>query len=181
MAEPADDYGTAAAPNMTSDLDFTVTESGAIHMVTRVDNANVHYYRTAGETTFSSNSGGAIPHPRGDIFSHNNYVFMVDLLGGKPIIKATPEGENNWEIVYSAITEPTTFKHFNAVLEEDKLYVYLMKNTSGDACPLHLEIFNLSEGIIDSPTFVTIETQFIDSSLEEDWLLKWRLQKTEKL
>jgi hypothetical protein len=162
VAEPADDYGTAAAPNMTSDLDFTVTESGAIHMVTRVDNANVHYYRAAGETTFSSNSGGAIPHPRGDIFSHNNYVFMVELLGGKPVIKATQEGENNWEIIYSAITEPTTFKHFNAVHKEDKLYLYLMKDTSGDACPLHLQVFNLSEGIINSPTFVTIEIEAED-------------------
>lgn len=158
IAEPSDDYGTTDAPRTSFDPAFTVTESGAIHIVTRVDNANVHYYRGVGETTFSSNSGGAIPNPqvRGDIFSHNNYVFMVELLGGKPVIKATPEGEDNWEIIYSAFTEPTAFRHFDAVLVEDKLYVYLMENTSGDACPLHLQIFNLSEGIINNQAFITV-------------------------
>jgi hypothetical protein len=164
IAEPSDDYGTTDAPRTSFDPAFTVTESGAIHAVTRVDNANVHYYRGVGETAFSSNSGGAIPFPqvRGDIFSHNNYVFMVELLGGKPVIKATPEGENNWEIIYSAITEPTSFRHFDAVLEEDKLYVYLMENTPGDACPLHLQVFNLSEGIINYPTFATIDIEAED-------------------
>jgi hypothetical protein len=164
IAEPSDDYGTTAAPRTSFDPAFTITESGAIHAVTRVDNANVHYYRGVGQTTFSSNSGGAIPFPqvRGDIFSHNNYVFMVELLGGRPVIKATPEGENNWEIIYSAITEPTRFRHFDAVLDADKLYVYLMENIPGDACPLHLQIFNLSEGIIDYPTFATIDIEAED-------------------
>ena len=162
VTEPADDYGTAAAPRMTSDLDFTVTESGAIHMVTRVDDRNVHYYKLAEDADFSSNASGAIPNPRGDMFSFNNYIFVVELLGNKPVIKATPEGENNWEVIYSAITEPTTFKHFNAVLEEDKLYVYLMENTPGDACPLHLQVFNLSEGMIDDQNFITIEIEAED-------------------
>ena len=164
IAEPSDDYGTTAAPRTSFDPAFTVTESGSIHITTRVDDTNVHYYKGAGETVFSSNSGGAIPNPqvRGDIFSFNNYVFMVELLSGKPVIKATPEGENNWEIIYSAFTEPTTFRHFDAVLVEDKLYVYLMENIPGDACPLHLQIFNLSEGIINNPGVIKISIEAED-------------------
>ena len=160
IAEPADDYGTADAPKISGGPAFTVNENGAIHITTRVDDTSVHYYRGPGETTFSSNSDGAIP--LGRIFNFNNYVFVVQLSGGKPIIKATPEGENNWEIIYAAITDPTTFKHFNAVLEEDKLYVYLMEDISGDACPLHLQVFNLSEGIINYPTFVKISLEAED-------------------
>ena len=71
---------------------------------------------------------------------------MVELLGGKPVIKATLEGKNDWEIIYSADTLPTKFKHFNSVMNEDKLYVYLMENVGADARPLHLQVFSLSGG-----------------------------------
>jgi len=160
IAEPADDYGTADAPRMSGGPAFTVTENGAIHITTRVDDSSVHYYRGPGETSFSSNSNGAIP--LGRMFNINNYVFAVQLVGGKPVIKATPEGNNDWDIIYSTITEPTTYKHFNAVLEKDKLYVYLMEDTPGDACPLHLQVYHLSEGNIDYPSFVTIDIEAED-------------------
>lgn len=146
VAEPTDDYGTATPSRMSSDLDFTVTERGAIHMVTRVDNRNVHYYKLAEDADFSSDVDGVIPHPNGDLYSFNDYVFMVELISGKPVIKATPEGQNNWEIIYSADTIPTTFRHFNALVNEDKLYLYLMQNVGTDARPLHLQVFSLSGG-----------------------------------
>jgi len=139
---------------------FTVTENGAIHITTRVDDTNVHYYRGPGETDFSSDSGSAIP--LGRMFHFNNYVFMVNLLGSKVIINATPEGKNDWDIVYSGATNPTTYKHFNAVLEDDKLYVYLMENIPGDACPLHLQVYNLSEGFIENQDFIKIEIEAED-------------------
>jgi len=135
-------------------------ENGAIHIITKVDDTNVHYYRGPGEITFSSDSGSAIP--LGRMFHFNNYVFMVNLLGSKVIITATPEGENDWEIVYSGATTPTTFKHFNAVLEDGKLYVYLMENTQGDACPLHLQVYDLSDGFIDNQDFTKIEIEAED-------------------
>lgn len=160
IAEPSDEYGTTDAPRTSGGPAFTVTENGAIHIITRVDDTNVHYYRGPGETTFSSDSGSAIP--LGRMFHFNNYVFMVNLLGGKIIVNATPEGENNWEIVYSGMAGSTTFKHFNSVLEEDKLYVYLMKNIPGDACPLHLQVYNLSDGIIDDQDFIKIEIEAED-------------------
>jgi len=160
IAEPSDEFGTADAPRTSGGPAFTVTENGAIHITTRVDDTNVHYYRGPGETDFSSDSGSAIP--LGRMFHFNNYVFMVNLLGSKVIINATPEGKNDWDIVYSGATNPTTYKHFNAVLEDDKLYVYLMENIPGDACPLHLQVYNLSEGFIENQDFIKIEIEAED-------------------
>ena len=160
IAEPSDEYGTADAPRTSGGPAFTVTENGAIHMTTRVDDTKVHYYRGPGEAAFSSNAGDAIP--LGRMFNFNNYVFMVNLLGGKVIINATPEGENDWEIVYSGATNPINFRHFNAVLEDDKLYVYLMESTPGDACPLHFQVYKLSDGFIDDQEFVKIEIEAED-------------------
>ncbi len=162
IAEPADDYGTSDAPRISGGPAFTITENGAIHITTQVDNINVHYYRRLGEYVFSSDSGNGVP--LGRMFHFNNYVFMVNLSGGRIIIKATPEGQNKWETIYYEVTDSTTFKHFNAVLKEDKLYVYLMENTPGDACPLHLQVFNLSDGIFNgvTPVRITIEAEDYD-------------------
>lgn len=146
VAEPGDDYGTATAPRTAYDPSFTVTQNGAIHFITRVDNINVHYYKASGASAFSKSGGGLIPNPdvRGDIFSYLNHVFMVELVGGKPVIKSTLEGTNDWKIAYSS-SDSKVFMHFDAFIENDKLYVYLMENTSGDARPLYLQIFNLTE------------------------------------
>ncbi|MFK7937280.1 MAG: BNR-4 repeat-containing protein [Saprospiraceae bacterium] len=148
IAEPSDDYGTATAPRISLGPAFTVTKNGAIHMITRVDNINVHYYKLAEDAEFSSSQGGLIPNPqvRGGILSFNDRVFMVELVGRKPVIKSTLEGQNDWQIIYSAEAAPTRFKHFNSVIANDKLYVYLMEDTDGDACPLHLQVFSLSGG-----------------------------------
>lgn len=150
IGQPGDDYGTTTNPRTTSDPAWTVTENGAIHFVTRVDNINVHYYKKALDANFSSNSGGLIPNSevRGEIYSYKNHVFMVELLAGKVNVKSTLEGQNDWKIVF---TDDGTenFMHFDAFVEGNKLYVYLMENTSGDARPLHLKVFNLSE--VDAP------------------------------
>ncbi|MFH4966986.1 BNR-4 repeat-containing protein [Gaetbulibacter sp. M240] len=154
VAEPCDDYGTSTSPRTPNDPAFTVTQSGAIHFVTRVDNQNVHYYKAAGATTFSRAAGGGIPNPdvRGDMFSYNDKVFMVELISGKPVVKSTLEGNNNWRIAYSS-ADTKVFKHFDAVQVNDKLYVYLMENVAGDACPMYLQVFTLSE--VEDSTPVT--------------------------
>lgn len=153
IAEPGDDYGTATYPRTTSDPSWTVTENGAIHFVTRVDNINVHYYRAPGASVFSNAGGGLIPDPevRGELYSYKNHVFMVEILGGKINIKTTLEGESNWKIVYTG-TASESFMHFDAFVEADKLYVYLMENTTGDARPLHVKVFTLSEE--DAPVII---------------------------
>ena len=156
FAQPGDDYGTASLPRSSSDPAWTVTENGAIHFVQRVDSRNVHYYKLATDTNFSSNVDGLIPNPqtRGELYSYKNHVFMVELLGGKVYIKTTPEGQNDWETVYTG-TESISFAHFDAFVDDNKLYVYLMQDTGnntpevGDKRPLFFQEFTLSE--VDVP------------------------------
>ncbi|WP_159951860.1 BNR-4 repeat-containing protein [Polaribacter septentrionalilitoris] len=152
IAQPGDDFGTATFPRSSSDPAWTVTENGAIHFVQRVDNRNVHYYKKATETNFSKNAGGLIPNPdtRGEIYSYKNHVFMVELINGKVNIKTTLEGENNWQVIYTD-QENIRFNHFDAFVNDDKLYVYLMEDTGnntvgvGDKRPLYFQEFSLSE------------------------------------
>ncbi|NJX14560.1 BNR-4 repeat-containing protein [Tamlana crocina] len=164
IAQPGDDYGTASLPRSSSDPAWTVTANGAIHFVQRVDNRNVHYYKLATDTNFSSNVGGLIPNPqvRGEIYSYKNHVFMVELLGGKVNIKTTLEDQSNWEIVYAG-TESTNYAHFDAFVDGNKLYVYLMEDTGnntpgvGDKRPLYFQEFTLSE--VDAPVLISLEAE----------------------
>ncbi|MFD2727609.1 BNR-4 repeat-containing protein [Hyunsoonleella rubra] len=164
IAQPGDDYGTASLPRSSSDPAWTVTENGAIHFVQRVDNRNVHYYKLATDTNFSSDVGGLIPNPqvRGEIYSYKNHVFMVELLGGKVNIKTTLEDQSNWEIVYAG-TESTNYAHFDAFVDGNKLYVYLMEDTGnntpgvGDKRPLYFQEFTLSE--VDAPVLISLEAE----------------------
>jgi len=152
IGQPGDDFGTASQPRSSNDPAWTVTENGAIHFVTRVDNINVHYYKKANDATFSKNAGGLIPNPstRGELYSYKNHVFMVELIDGKVNVKTTLEGENNWQIIYTG-QETTSYQHFDAFVENDKLYVYLMENTGnntvgvGDKRPLYFQEFTLAE------------------------------------
>ena len=153
IGQPGDDYGTQTNPRTTSDPSWTVTENGAIHFITRVDNINVHYFKKATDTDFSSAAGGLIPNPqtRGEIYSYKNHVFMVEIISGKVYVKTTLEGENNWKIVYVGQEESIRFNHFDAFVEANKLYVYLMEDTGnntvgvGDKRPLYFQEFTLSE------------------------------------
>ena len=164
VAQPGDDHGTATLPRSSSDPSWTVTENGAIHFITRVDNINVHYYKLASDANFSSAAGGLIPNPQvlGEVYSYKNHVFMVELLGGKVNIKTTLEGQNDWKIVYTG-TGSINFSHFDAFVAGNKLYVYLMENTGnntpgvGDKRPLYFQEFNLSE--IDVPVLISLEAE----------------------
>ena len=183
IGQPGDDFGTETYPRSSNDPAWTVTESGAIHFVTRVDNINVHYYKKAIETNFSKNAGGLIPNPstRGEMYSYKNHVFMVELLGGKVNVKTTLEGQNDWEIVYVG-QETTVYQNFDAFVEDDKLYVYLMENTGnntvgeGDKRPLYFQEFILSEVtdqensapivVLEAEDFTTASTDIIIGASE---------------
>ena len=152
IAQPGKDFNTSNVPKTASDPSWTVTENGAIHFITRVDNNNVHYYKLPSEANFSSNNGGLIPNPdnRGEIYSYKNHVFMVELLNGIVNIKTTLEGKNDWSIIYTG-KDKYKYAHFNAFVTENKLYVFLMENTKdnnpgvGDKRPLFFQEFTLSE------------------------------------
>lgn len=174
IAQPGDDFGTATNPRSSSDPAWTVTKSGAIHFVQRVDNRNVHYYKLATDNNFSSNADGLIPNPetRGELYSYKNHVFMVELLNGKVNIKTTLEGENNWEVIYTG-QESIPFDHFDAFVENDKLYVYLMEDTGnntvgvGDKRPLYFQEFNLSETaveVVEKPVVIIEAENFTTAS-----------------
>lgn len=176
VAQPGDDFGTAEFPRTSFDPAFTVTENGAIHFVTRVDNRNVHYYKKATDAEFSRDVGGLIPNPevRGEVYSYKNHVFMVEIIGGQLNIKTTLEGENNWRIIYTG-NEPTRYNHFDAFVEEDKLYVYLMEETrnnragEGDSRPLYFQEFDLSEREVseeNTPTIVVEAEDFSTASTD---------------
>lgn len=178
IGEPGDDFGTATNPSTTFDPSWTVTENGAIHFITRVDNTNVHYYKLPADPGFSKAAGGLIPNPevRGEIYSYKNHVFMVELIAGKVNIKTTLEGQNDWKIVYTG-TDSINFDHFDAFIENDKLYVYLMENTGnntpgiGDKRPLYFKEFTLSEQdatvvvapdlVIEAEDFTTASTDIV--------------------
>jgi len=164
IAQPGDDFGTDTFPRSSSDPAWTVTENSAIHFVQRVDGINVHYYKKANDANFSKNAGGLIPNPstRGEIYSYKNHIFMVELIGGKVNIKTTLEGENNWEIVYTGQEESIRFNHFDAFVENDKLFVYLMEDTGnntvgvGDKRPLYFQEFTLSEEEVQEEVAPTV-------------------------
>ena len=171
IGQPGDDFGTATLPRSSSDPAWTVTKNGAIHFVQRVDNRNVHYYKKVGEASFSKNAGGLIPNPstRGEIYSYKSHVFMVELIGGRVNVKVTPEGKNDWKTVYLG-TESTRYNHFDAFVEGNKLYVYLMENTNnntvgvGDKRPLHFQEFTLSETQENKEPAIVLEAENFTSA-----------------
>ena len=144
-AAPADEFGTANPSKISSGPEWTVTESGAMHMLIRVDNRNVHYHRAADANTFTGNVGGNIPGNSGAMFSYGDQVLVVDLFNGKPVFKVTPEGKNQWTTIYTEAS-PRKYRHFNAVAVGDKVYLYLMEQGSGKAQPLHVLVYDLDFG-----------------------------------
>lgn len=145
IGTPSLTYGTAARPRSTIYPQFTETEAGAMHALVRVDNRNVHYWKEATDTVFTSAVGGSIPSPDGFMVAYNDYVLVADRSGDRIIIRAAPEGTNDWATVFQETTGPE-YRHFNGVLRGDKLHLYLMEEGSGDAQPLRLITYQLSGG-----------------------------------
>lgn len=145
IGTPSLTYGTADRPRSTIYPKFTETENGAMHAIVRVDNTNVHYWKQATETSFSSASGGAILTPNGVMAAYKDHVVVVDRRSDRLIVRVAPEGTNDW----TTILEETTgleLRHFNGVLRGDKLYIYFMEEGSGDAQPLRFRTYQLSGG-----------------------------------
>lgn len=176
VAQPGDDHGVAENPRTTSDPSWTVTANGTIHFITRVDNINVHYYKGPNDTAFSTNASGNIPNPqvRGKIFSYRNHVFMVEIVGGNVLVKSTPEGKDAWKTVYRSNTT-TKYKHFNADVVGDKLYVYLMQNindndpVTGSKRALFFQQLTLSEVDDTDPVAVRTPQSIIFSTNNPDF------------
>lgn len=145
IGTPSLTHGTADRPRSTIYPQFTETEAGSMHALVRVDNRNIHYWKEAAGTAFMSAVGGLVPSPSGFMVAYNDYVLVADRAGDRIIIRAAPEGTNDWTTVFQETTGPE-YRHFNGVLRGDKLHLYLMEEGSGDAQPLRLKTYQLSGG-----------------------------------
>ncbi|MEM9525459.1 MAG: BNR-4 repeat-containing protein [Bacteroidota bacterium] len=140
-------YGTTEERRSTIYPKFVETKAGAMHAIVRVDNTNVHYWKRAQDTSFSSATGGMILTPNGMMVNYNGYIIVVDRRNDRLIFRAAPEGTNDWTTLLQESTGPE-YRHFNGVLRDDKLYLYLMEegSSSDDAQPLRVKTYQLSGG-----------------------------------
>lgn len=170
IAMPEDEYGNAERPRSPFGPNYAVTENGAIHFTTRVDNINVHYYKNANESSFSSSSNVTIP-ANSELFAYLDHVFSVNIIGGKLTILRTKEGTNNWQVAYQEGSSNLSFKYQVSFLEGNKFYVYLMEQGSSESLPLHLKEFTLSEEIVDVVEIPDISIEAENFSFKDGYAL----------
>ena len=125
-----------AGDNITTAPDWTVTENGAVHFITRVNSTNVHYYKAPGEDTIHH----AIKTPRGSLYSIGETIVMVELSSGRPRIQICPEGTNDWSVIYKEHSG-RKFRHGKTLLASDTLVMFLMEEKSGDRQPLYVKSY----------------------------------------
>lgn len=159
------DFSNSAVPRTPSNPAFVVTESGAVHLLARGGTTDVHYYRGPNETEFSVSATASTPYLdiRGDMFSYLDHVFVIQRIGNKLTIKTTKEGTDNWTTIYEEDSENLSYKYFEALVDGDKLYVYLMQQGTTQSLPLYFKEFTLSEELInldDIPNFSLEAEQF---------------------
>ncbi|MWW23188.1 Ig-like domain-containing protein [Algibacter lectus] len=168
VMEPGDYVqGTNAnSINIVQDFDWTVTENGDVHIISRVkDNQYnitkyLHTYKPAGATDFitSEDFSGAEA-----IYTAGDDIFIIGLTGGRVYVEKAQGGTNNFTRVYQAISGKT-FDHGQVYIANGKLYYYLMENSSGNAQPLYLQVIDL--GIVLEPFRVTITSPSNDETFD---------------
>lgn len=153
--EPASQVQSNGANSITisSGADWTVTDTESIHFITNNirsttgENVDVHGFKKASDVEFAISTdfpGGNLYSVRGDL------VFLSGLDSGKPYIYVAKGGTNDWELLYEA-TDGPNFRHASILVEDDKLFMYLMENSSGDAQPIHLQVYDLGLPEIENP------------------------------
>ncbi|WP_016956457.1 BNR-4 repeat-containing protein [Catenovulum agarivorans] len=129
---------------IVGNFDWTVTAKGDVHFVHRVrDTENkkdiyAHTYKPTGASDFitSTDFNGAE-----EIYTAGDDVYIIGLDGGNPYVEVTQGGTNKFTRVYQAANGD--FDHGVVHVEQGKVYYYLMKNGSGSARPIHLQIIDL--------------------------------------
>lgn len=139
---------------IVDDFDWTVTEKGDIHIISKVESADksrpdyqlvyLHSYKPAGASEFiiTTDFAGA-----SEIYTAADDIYIVGLDNGYPFVEKAKGGTNEFTRVYQA-TEGTQFDHGTIYIEDGKIYYYLMEKGTGNAQPLHLQIIDLD---IDNP------------------------------
>ncbi|WP_245617650.1 BNR-4 repeat-containing protein [Siansivirga zeaxanthinifaciens] len=159
VMEPGDYVqGTNAnSISIVSGFDWTVTEQGDVHIISRVrDNQfsvtkNLHTYKPAGATNFTTSEAfsGA-----DEIYTSGNDIFIIGLTSaGRVYVEKAQGGTNNFTRIYEA-TSGKVFDHGQIYIANGKLYYYLMQKLTGNAQPLYLQVIDL--GIVQDPFRVSL-------------------------
>ncbi|RDV29093.1 hypothetical protein DXV75_01105 [Alteromonas aestuariivivens] len=151
--EPGDFITGHEDPNsvyMVSYFDWTVTERGDIHIISRVRSADskradfqqvyIHSYKPMGATEFihSTEFTGAQ-----SLYTSGNNVYVIGLNGsGRPFVEKTEGGTSNFTRVYDG-DSGTQFSHGVPYISKGKLYYYLMEKAEGSARPVHIQVIDL--------------------------------------
>lgn len=151
--EPADFLTGHQDPNsvyMVSYFDWTVTERGDIHIISRVRSASgnradfqkvhIHSYKPIGATEFihSTDFTGAR-----SLYTSGSNVYVIGLNGsGRPFVEKAEGGTNNFTRVYDG-NSGEQFSHGVPYISQGKLYYYLMEKAEGSARPVYVQIIDL--------------------------------------
>jgi hypothetical protein len=117
---------------------FVVTASGAFHARATVNREAKHFFRLKPTDDLQMELG----IPNGDMYAMGAKVYLIGLEDGRPVIKATEEGKNNWKTEFKIDTS-RTYKRGVSTMENGRLYYYLLENGSGDKRPIHVLRFNM--------------------------------------
>ncbi len=127
--------------NITTGHLWTVTQNEAIHFLAKVSGKPVHYYKRSDDSSFTYSTN--CPDNNGDMFSVGRNILLVYLENDRVKMKTTPEGENAWSDLFS-YNEGSSLRHCNVRYDGERIYVYAMKNGSGQAQPITLQTFKVA-------------------------------------
>lgn len=157
--EPGDavTQGGANSITISSGTDFTVTDTEAVHFITNnvrsnVDGskANVHAYKKEGDTEFTISTD----FPGGNLYAiDGNQVYLISQYNNRPEIFRALGGTNDWEKLHTETTG-IRMEHSNVLIADDKLFVYAMEKSSGDARPIYIQMYNLDVAPIDTSRYI---------------------------
>ena len=158
--EPGD-YITHEQPNsvyIVKDFDWTVTARGDIHTISLVqtntsatdaaefgfadvprEKVYIHAYKPAGADEFIIDTEfvGASA-----IYTSGDNIYIIGLDNGRPYIEVAQGGTNEFTRAYTANTGPV-FTHGTIYINNGMVYYYLQERGTGNATPLHLQVFDL--------------------------------------
>lgn len=139
VAEPCD---IDPKNNRISNMKWTVSKAGDVHYFTKVGDTPVHYYKKSNGTKFEYSTD--CPHIKGDVFAYGKSIFAVALENGRPVIKSTKAGTNDWSVLYKQ-NKGDTYRHCVVIQEGNKIFLYAMKKgkSKGKAQPISLLTFNI--------------------------------------
>lgn len=133
---------------IVGNFDFTVTDRGDVHIISQVKDTqnnivkNIHSYKPAGSSQFINNTdfSGA-----SQLYTFGNNIYIIGLKNGRPFVKKSDGGKNNFETVYE-VTSGQSFSHGVAHIYKGKLYYYLQAKGNSTTLPAYVQIIDLGFG-----------------------------------